>query len=189
MPPVPPSVSPPTAPDAAALSTDGLVLETERLVLRRMTADDAPFILELLNEPSFLEFIGDKKVRTVEDAAAYIENGPVAMYARVGHGMWLALRKEDGAPIGMCGLIKRDTLPDVDVGYALVPRFWGMGYANEAVAATLAYGRGTMGMGRIVAITSLHNDASRRVLERCGFRLEGTIVQGEEELNLFASDA
>jgi RimJ/RimL family protein N-acetyltransferase len=181
-----------SAPDAISAPPDAPaapVLETARLVLRRMAPDDAPFLLELLNEPSFLEVIGDKKVRTVEDARGYIENGPMAMYERVGHGLYLTLRKEDGVPIGMCGLIRRDTLPDVDVGYALVPRFWGKGYAYEAVAATVAYGRAALGMGRIVAITSPTNAASMRLLEKCGFHAEGTVRLGDEELSLFASDA
>jgi RimJ/RimL family protein N-acetyltransferase len=174
----------------AAPAVPGFVLQTERVVLRLMTPDDAPFLLKLLNEPSFLEHIGDKQVRTVDDARGYIENGPMASYARFAHGLWLALRREDSAPMGMCGLIRRDTLPDPDVGYALVPRFWGHGYAREMVAATVAHGRASLGMGRIVAITSPGNEGSRRVLEACGFRLEGAVRLGAdaEELHLFASD-
>ena len=163
-------------------------VETERLLLRRMTPGDAPFLLELLNEPSFVRFVGDRKVRTVEDAEAYMRRGPLEMYERVGYGMWLAVRKEDGAPIGMCGLILRDTLPAPDIGYALVPRYWGMGYAAEAVAASVAYGRRALGLGRIVAITTHDNDASRRVLERCGFHAAGPIQVGDEELAFFVSD-
>ena len=100
------------------------VLETPRLVLRWVTTDDAPFIFELLNEPSFLQYIGDKGVRSLEDARNYILTGPVASYQRFGFGLYLVLLKESGTPIGMCGLLKRDSLPDVDVGYAYRPAFW-----------------------------------------------------------------
>src|SRR5678815_4161900 len=121
------------------------VIETDRLILRRFTAEDAPFILELLNEPSWLRFIGDKGVRTLGDARDYIRKGPVAMYARYGFGLEVAALKESGLPIGMCGLIKRDTLEDIDIGFAFLPRFWGKGYAHEAAAATMEYGKGTLG--------------------------------------------
>ena len=124
------------------------VLETPRLVLRWVTTDDAPFIHELLNEPSFIQFIGDKGVRTLDDARNYILTGPVASYQRFGFGLYLVLLKETGAPIGMCGLLKRDTLPDVDVGYALRPAFWLQGYAYEAALAVLAHGREAFGETR-----------------------------------------
>ncbi|MFI4982343.1 MAG: GNAT family N-acetyltransferase, partial [Nevskiales bacterium] len=114
------------------------VLETERLVLRRLVAEDAPFILELLSDPSWLRFIGDKGVRNLDDARLYIRIGPAAMYARLGHGLYLTELKDGGIPIGLCGLIKRDTLDDVDIGFAFLPQYRGQGYAREAAAATLA---------------------------------------------------
>ena len=107
------------------------VIETERLVLRHLSTEDAGFILELLNEPSFIRNIGDRGVRTIEGANTYILNGPVASYARNGFGLYLVKLKETDESIGMCGLIKRDTLDDVDIGYALLPRFWSKGYAVE----------------------------------------------------------
>ena len=167
-----------------------IVLETERLVLRRITNDDAPFILELLNEPSFLEFIGDKGVRNLEDARNYILTGPVASYERFGFGLYLVLLKAGDTPIGMCGLLKRDSLPDVDVGYALRPGFWGQGYAFEAAAAVLAHGREAFGLRRIVAITSPDNAGSKALLEKLGMRYEQSLsLTGDKDTHLFATEA
>ena len=164
-----------------------LVLQTPRLALRRLSADDAPFIRRLLNEPSFLQYIGDRGVRTLEDARRYIETGPLAMYAAVGFGLFLVELKATGAPIGICGLLKRDSLDDVDVGFAFLPEHWRQGYAYESAAATLEYGRTAHGLSRIVAITSLDNPPSISLLEKLGFRFERTIrmTDGGEELRLF----
>ncbi|MGE0582346.1 MAG: GNAT family N-acetyltransferase [Steroidobacteraceae bacterium] len=157
------------------------ILETRRLALRLIGADDAPFILGLLNEPSFLRFIGDRGVRTLDDARAYIENGPVASYARHGLGLWLAQRREDGTPIGMCGLLKRDTLDDVDIGFAYLPAYWGQGYAYEAAAAVMDHGRRVLGIPRIVAIVSPDNAGSIRLLEKIGLVFERRIdFNGED---------
>lgn len=165
-----------------------IVLETKRLVLRRLSTHDAEFILGLLNEPSFLRYIGDRGVRTIEDARAYIAKGPIDSYDRHGFGLFLVSRKEDGAPIGMCGLLRRDALPDVDVGFAFRPAFWGQGYAFESAAAVLSYGREVLGLGRIVAITSPENEGSIRVLTKLGMRFEGMIrlADSEPEVRLFA---
>lgn len=163
------------------------VLETDRLSLRWLRADDAEFILELLNDPSFLRFIGDKGVRTLADARDYILNGPVEMYARLGFGLYLTELKEGGVPIGVCGLIKRDGLDDVDIGFALLPRFWSKGYAYEAASAVMAYGKDALGLERIVAITSPDNHASGRLLEKLGLRFERMVRLSEdaEEVRLF----
>ena len=147
------------------------VLETARLALRRLTPEDAPFILELVNEPSWLQFIGDKGVRTLDDARGYIQNGPMDMYARLGFGLYLVELK-DGTPIGMCGLIKRPALEDVDIGFAFRPQFWGQGYARESAAAVLDHGRDAFKLKRIVAITSPGNISSIRLLEKLGFEFE-----------------
>jgi RimJ/RimL family protein N-acetyltransferase len=167
------------------------VLETERLVLRRMTEADAPFILGLLNEPSFLHFIGDRHVRTLDAARDYIVNGPMASYARHGFGLYLTLRKEDDVPIGICGLLKRDTLDDVDIGFALVPAFWSQGYASEAAGAMFAFGIDVLEIPRIVALVNPDNDASIRVVGKLGLRFSRMVrlVQNEPELKLFSSDA
>ena len=165
-----------------------VVLETERLVLRWVTIDDAPFILELLNEPSFLEFIGDKGVRNLDDARNYILTGPVASYQRFGFGLYLVVLKPDATPIGMCGLLKRDTLPDVDVGYAFRPDFWSRGFAFEAAAAVLAHGREAFGLARIVAITSPDNAASKALLLKLGLRFEAALVLADKDTHLFAAE-
>jgi RimJ/RimL family protein N-acetyltransferase len=166
------------------------VLETRRLLLRWITTDDAPFVLELLNEPSFLRYIGDKGVRTLDDARNYILTGPVASYQRYGFGLYLVLLKEGEVPIGMCGLLKRDTLPDVDVGYALRPAYWSRGYAFEAASATLTHGREAFGLRRIVAITSPDNASSKALLEKLGMRYEETLsLSADHDTDLFAIEA
>jgi RimJ/RimL family protein N-acetyltransferase len=166
------------------------ILETERLVLRRLSSDDAEFILELLNQPSFLRYIGDKGVRTTEDAVRYIQTGPVASYERFGFGLYLVELKETGVPIGMCGLLKRDTLPDADVGFAFLPDYRSQGYAFEAASSVMSYGREVLGLPRIVAITSRDNDASIKLLEKIGLKFEGLIKPSEDlgEVRLFGSD-
>lgn len=152
-----------------------IIAETERLTLRRLTVDDAEFVFALLNEPSWLRFIGDKGVRTLEDARAYIENGPLAMYQRFGFGLYVTERRTDGVPMGMCGLIKRDGLDDVDIGFAFLPAYWGRGYAFEAAAAVMEYGRNVIGLTRIVAITAPDNESSARLLEKLGLRFDRMI--------------
>jgi RimJ/RimL family protein N-acetyltransferase len=165
-----------------------IVLETERLLLKRLELSDAPFILELLNDPSFVRFIGDKGVRSLEDAREYLSTGPIASYERFGFGLFLTERREDGAPMGICGLLKRDSLDDVDVGFAFLPRYWGNGYAFESASAVLAYGRTAFGLGRIVAITSPDNTASMGLLEKLGLKFESMVRLSEDgpEVRLFA---
>lgn len=157
------------------------VLETDRLSIRRMSSNDAAFMLRLLNEPSWLQFIGDRGVRTLDEARAYIINGPVAMYARLGFGFFIVELKESETPIGICGLAKRDHLDDVDIGYALVPEHWAQGYAYEAASAVLAYGIDVLGLKRIIAITSPDNDRSGRLLEKMGFRYERLAAHPDAE--------
>ena len=163
------------------------VLETERLSLRRLTVDDAEFIFALLNEPSFLRYIGDKKVRNLDDARQYILNGPVGSYERHGFGLNCVELRESHTPIGMCGLLKRDELPDPDIGFALLPDFWSRGFAFEAAQAVLKDACERFKIQRILAITSLDNDASINLLQRLGFRFE-KIVQlspDREQLRVF----
>lgn len=163
------------------------VLETERLILRRLSPDDAEFILQLLNEPSFIRNIGDKGVRSIADAVQYIQTGPVASYERFGFGLYLVELKETGASIGICGLIKRESLTDVDVGFAFLPSFWSKGYAFEAASAVVTYGREVLGIKPIVAITAPDNRGSIKVLEKLGLRFERLIrlSEDEPELKLF----
>lgn len=145
------------------------MIETERLKLRQFVLEDAEIIVRILNEPSFIENVGDKGVRTIEDAVAYLENGPFASYAANGFGAYLVQLKESGEPIGMCGLLKREQFDDPDVGYTFFPEFWRQGFAAEAVSAVLEDSRRTLGIDRIIAIVSPHNAPSSRLLEKLGF--------------------
>ena len=160
------------------------VLETERLLLCQLSTEDAGFILELLNEPSFIRNIGDRGVRTIEGANAYILNGPVASYAKNGFGLYLVKLKETDESIGMCGLIKRDTLEDVDIGYAFLPRFWSKGYAVESAQAVKEYAKNTIGLKRIVAIVDPENQGSIRVLEKIGLQFEKMVRLSEDDIDL-----
>jgi RimJ/RimL family protein N-acetyltransferase len=164
------------------------VIETDRLELRKLSIDDAPFIFELVNGAAFLRFIGDKGVRTLGDARDYILKGAVDSYERLGFGLYLCELKDGRAPIGTCGLIKRECLEDVDIGFAFLPEFWGKGYCYEAASAVLAMGKSTFGLDRIVAITSIDNDRSIRVLEKLGMRFERmiTLPDSASEIRLFA---
>lgn len=150
------------------------VLETERLILRWLTVDDAAFVFELATEPAWLRFIGDRGIRDLETARVYLERGPLDLYRRLGFGLYRVELKSAGTPIGICGLIKRDGLEDVDLGFALLSRFQGHGYALEAAAATLAHGRRDLKLGRIAAITDPDNERSIRLLEKLGFRYVDT---------------
>jgi [ribosomal protein S5]-alanine N-acetyltransferase len=160
-------------------------LLTARLTLRPFLLDDAPFIVELLNDPGWLRYIGDRKVRTQDDARTYLRNGAIAHAAQHGFALGAVERSSDAAPIGMCGLIRREGLDDVDLGYALLPAHRGQGYAREAAAAWLACGFERFGLARIVAITSVDNTASGKVLEAIGMRFERRMrVAGHEEDSL-----
>jgi RimJ/RimL family protein N-acetyltransferase len=157
-----------------------IVCESNRLILRHLdTHTDAAFILDLLNQPSFIRNIGDRKVRTLEDAVRYIENGPRAMYAQYGFGLFRTELKGTQEPIGICGLLKRDWLEDADVGFAFLPQFWGQGYAFESASAAMAWGREHKGITRVVAITAPANHGSQRVLEKLGLKFARTVHSPE----------
>ncbi len=155
------------------------ILETARLVLRELDAGDAAFILELVNEPAWHRFIGDRGIRTVEAARDYILKGPVSMYRRLGFGLWLVETRDGGIPIGICGLIKRDALADVDLGFAFLAVHHRKGYAFEATRATIDHGKRVLGLTRLVAVVSPGNEASCRLLEKLGFGSEGMICLSE----------
>jgi RimJ/RimL family protein N-acetyltransferase len=165
------------------------VLETERLTLRRLTTDDAAFIFRLVNEPYWLRFIGEKGVKTLDDARNYILTGPMASYERFGFGIYLAELKGSGRPIGICGFVKRDTLEHPDIGFALLPEFWGQGYAYESAAAVMAFGKDVLGLDRILAVTNPDNYSSIRVLEKLGLRADGNVTLSDDgpELRVFTS--
>ena len=159
-----------------------MLLQTERLTIRHLTLDDAAFILQLLNEPSFLRFIGDRDVRTLDDAGRYIVNGPMASYRQNGFGLNLVVLKDSGIPIGMCGVLKRPALDDPDMGFAFLPAYWSQGYAFEAATAVLVHGRDVLGLNRIVAIANSDNVSSAKLLERLGLRFEHLMrLPGESE--------
>jgi len=160
------------------------LLETERLLLRQLTTDDAEFIFELLNDPSFIQNIGDRHIQTIDDACAYIVNGPVKSYEKNGFGLYLVVLKDTNESIGMCGLIKREGLEDVDIGYALLPRFWAKGYAIEAARATREYAKNVIGLKRIVAIVDPANQGSIRVLEKLGLRYEKMVRLSADDIDL-----
>ena len=164
------------------------VAETERLRVRRLEVGDAAFIFSLLNDRSWIRYIGDKGIRTTDDARRYLEQGPLAMYERVGFGLYAVELKDGRDPIGMCGLIKRASLGDVDLGFAFLPDFRRRGYAFEAASAVLAHGRTALGLRRIVAILTRDNDRSARLLAKLGFHFEHTVKlsPGDEELDLYA---
>ncbi|WHZ05630.1 GNAT family N-acetyltransferase [Neobacillus sp. YX16] len=166
------------------------VLETDRLILRWLRTDDAAFILELLNEPSWIRYIGDKGVRTLEDAKNYILSGPMNMYSQLGFGLYLVEQKQGKKPIGICGLLKRDTLENPDIGFAFLSRYQAQGFGFESASAALKYGHEQLLLKRILAITSLDNQGSSKLLEKIGMKFEGTICfpNDSEELKLFASE-
>ena len=159
-------------------------------MLRHLCMEDAEFIRELLNEPSFIQNIGDRGVRTKADACRYILNGPVVSYDQLGFGLYLVALKETDTPIGICGLVKRDTLEDVDIGFAFLPKSWGKGYAYESATAVMEYGRKVVGLKRIVAVTAPGNESSIRVLRKLGLRFEKMIRMSEDgkESRLFVPE-
>jgi RimJ/RimL family protein N-acetyltransferase len=167
-----------------------IVLATERLRLRELNAHDAAFILELVNEPAWLRFIGDRNVHSLDDARAYIAKGPVTSYAHNGFGLWAVDLSATGEPIGMCGLVRRQALEHVDLGFAFLARHWGHGYAREAAAAVIERAREFHRLPALVAITDLDNLASQKVLTGVGFRYDKLIHWGDagEELMLYIHD-
>ncbi len=166
------------------------ILETKRLTLRQVSTDDAEFILALLNEPSFIRNIGDRGVRTLDEARAYILDRLVASYDNFGFGMYLVILKETGAPAGLCGLVRRDSLDDVDIGYAFLPQYWSKGYATESALAVKEYAKNTIGLERLVGITDPDNQGSIQVLEKIGLEFEKMVRLSEDdiELKLYAVD-
>jgi len=147
------------------------VLETDRLLLRRFTASpsESEFVLRLLNEPSYLQYIGDKGVRTLEQAATYLLEGPIRSYQLHGHGLYLVVLKNSLQPVGTCGLLRRDQFPDADLGYAFLPEFWSQGFAYESASAVLDYGKRTLELARIIALVSPANSPSIKLLKKLGF--------------------
>ena len=164
------------------------ILETERLRLREFTVDDTKFIIELLNNPGWMKFIGDKNVRTEDEAALYLQNGPLKSYEQNGFGRSMVETKNNQAAIGMCGIIKRGNMENPDIGFAFLPRFYGKGYAFEIASATLSYAIQELGIPKVAAITLPGNLRSIMLLEKMGFKFIKPInSDNNEELLLYSN--
>lgn len=154
---------------------EGAILETQRLSLRKLNLKDADFILRLVNTPPWLAFIGDKNVKSIDDARNYLETGPLKSYEANGFGLWLVELKESNAPIGICGLINRDALEDIDIGFAILPEFFQLGYGYEMANATMGYAKNILKIDKVIAIVSLNNLASMKLLNKMGLYFDRNI--------------
>ena len=157
------------------------ILETERLSLREFNLNDAKFTLQLLNTPTWLKFIGDKNVHNIKEAENYLTAGPMTSYKEHGFGLWLVSQKERNKPIGMCGLIKRDYLAEVDIGFALLPNYAGLGYGYEIASATLTHSRNILQIDKVMAITDVNNASSIKLLNKLGLRFEKSIITPDHD--------
>jgi ribosomal-protein-alanine N-acetyltransferase len=163
------------------MSAASVIAETTRLRVRMLTLDDAGFVVELLNQPDFLRFIGDRGVRDLEQARTYLREGPLTGYVLDGHGL-NAVELHDGTLIGLCGLLRREGLAAPDIGFAYLPAYYGQGYAREAAEAVLAHARQSLGIARVVAIVSPGNERSVALLRRLGLRDAGLVrLPGKDE--------
>ena len=164
------------------------IIETDRLVIRRFKFSDADFILGLMNSPGWLEYIGDRNVKTEEAAVAYLQNGPIKSYTENGYGLCMVMLREGAIPIGACGLLKRDYLEDADIGFAFLPEYLGQGYGYESAKAVLNHAAKELNISKVMAFTVPHNVASIKLLEKLGFRFEKifTMPGEEEELLLYS---
>jgi RimJ/RimL family protein N-acetyltransferase len=161
-------------------------INTERLLLREFVIDDAPFIVNLLNSPTWLQFIGDRGVKNIEDAQQYLLTGPMESYRLNGFGLLMIELKEGSVPIGSCGLIKREVLQDIDIGFALLPEHAGKGYGYEAASSIMNFAKKTLALKRVVAITDPENINSINLLKKLGMHFEKMItLYDEKELMLF----
>ena len=165
------------------------ITETERLIIREIEEDDGKFINELLNSPGFLKYIGDRGVRSDDDARVFIRDRYRKSYSENGYGLYAVLLKEDLTPVGMCGFVRRDTLPGPDLGFAFLPIYEGKGFGTESSKALLEFGRAQLGFDRLYAITTLDNQASIHLLEKLGFTFDKIIENPDgERINLFSLD-
>jgi ribosomal-protein-alanine N-acetyltransferase len=163
------------------------IVETERLVIREVEEGDAAFMNTLLNSPGFLKYIGDRGVRSDEEARAFISERYRKSYSDNGYGLYTVLLKEACTPVGICGFVRRDTLPGPDLGFAFLPEFEGKGFGTESSKALLTYGREQLGFDRVLAITTLDNSPSIKLLQKLGFKFEKTIDSPDgESLRLFS---
>lgn len=156
------------------------VVDSERLTLRYLCLEDTEWIIALLNDPDFLRFIGDRQVRSADDACRYLADGPLASYRRHGFGLYAVTLKEGGAAIGMCGLLQRGNLSDPDLGFAFLPAYRSQGFAREAADAVLGYARDRLSFTRVLAIVDPENVRSVRLLEGLGMRRAGTLPADDD---------
>lgn len=163
------------------------ILETERLSFREFNLEDSDFVLELVNSPKWIEFIGDRNVRTQAEAKEFLENNLIKSYKENGFGLWVVVLKETNTSIGMCGLVNRDTLEDIDIGFAMLPEYFGSGYGYEIANATINYAKNILHLDKIVGITNPNNIASIKLLNKIGLRFVKTIELPEKDTVLFFS--
>ena len=164
------------------------ILETERLILRELDLNDVNFIIELVNTPTWLKFIGDRGVKTIEDAEKYLKSGPLKSYDDFGYGLWAVTEKSSGKSIGMCGLLKRDYLEHPDIGFAMLPNFAGSGFGHESARATIEYARDELKIKILSAITATYNEISINLLKKLGFHFDQNIriPNDKEDVMLFS---
>lgn len=162
-----------------------IVIETPRLLLQKFIVEDAPFMLELLNTPLWIKFIGDRNVKTVAESEQYLLNGYIKSYQTHGFGFYKVVLRETNEAIGICGIIKRDYLEDADIGFAFLPQFLGKGYGFESASATLDYAQNALKIKRLVAIVNPENIISIGLIKKIGMQFEKTIYSNKEELMLF----
>lgn len=161
-----------------------IVIETERLILRKFTLDDAAFMLELLNTPAWLRFIGDKNVRTIDEAEQYLLDGNIKSYQEYGFGFYVVVIKETNESIGICGIKKRKGLDDIDIGFGFLPQFIGKGYGFEAAFATLDYALNVLKIKRIVAIVNPENAVSISLIKKIGLQFEKMVQFSRNDIEL-----
>ena len=178
------------SPDQAAEPREVEVARTARLKLRELTHADAAFIRELLNDPAWIRFIGDRNIHSDEDARGYIDKIRDGAYAKHGFGLWAVDSLATGETLGMCGLIRRDALEHPDLGFAFLERHRGKGYARESAAVVLGLARERFGFTKLLAITDPDNVASQKVLESVGFAFDRKIdgIETGELLMLYAQE-
>jgi RimJ/RimL family protein N-acetyltransferase len=163
------------------------ILETERLILSEFTPEDAQFIIALVNTPGWLKYIGDRNIKNKEQAISYLTNGPIKSYKENGFGLWRVELKETSAPIGMCGLLRRDYLEHPDIGFAFLPEYHDQGFAVEAAIATLSFAKDQLHLPTVEAITLPDNHKSIKLLEKIGMKYVQPVYLPltNEELRLY----
>ncbi|WKN40823.1 GNAT family N-acetyltransferase [Tunicatimonas pelagia] len=157
------------------------ILETNRLVIKQATVDDTNFFYRLLNSANWLKHIGDRGIRSEEDAQSYIEDNFIDSYREHGYGLFKMMLKSSNVPIGVCGFVKRDYLESADIGFAILPECEGQGYTLEAAKALMHYGRTVLKLRPILAITTDTNSRSRALLTKIGLRETGTVKPNNSE--------